>query len=84
MTTNRELKFTPADLIPGSSNPDDMNFSELRNYIALKKKMGENVSDLSIQLNMKLAIPFACFVFALLGAPLGLNPTRKSSSILKV
>ena len=58
-----------------------MNFGALKNYIDLKKKMGENVADLSIQLNLKLAIPFACFVFTLLGAPLGLNPTRKASSI---
>jgi lipopolysaccharide export system permease protein len=75
------LKLTPADLEEGSKNPEDMNFNALRNYIDLKKKMGENVADLSIQLNLKLAIPFACFVFTLLGAPLGLNPTRKSSSI---
>jgi len=75
------LKLSPADLYAGNKNPEDMNFRSLRDYISLKKKMGENVVDLSIQLNMKLAIPFACFVFALLGAPLGLNPTRKSSSI---
>ncbi len=75
------LKITPAELRQGSANPDDMNFNKLKDYIALKKKMGENTTDLSIQLNLKIAIPFACFVFTLLGAPLGLNPTRKASSI---
>ncbi|MCX5748829.1 MAG: LptF/LptG family permease [Candidatus Saganbacteria bacterium] len=75
------IKFTPADLYMGDKKPDEMNFNSLRDYIDLKKKMGANVTDLLIQLNMKLSIPFACFVFALLGAPLGLNPTRKSSSI---
>jgi lipopolysaccharide export system permease protein len=75
------IKFTPADFYMGDKKPEEMNFRSLRSYIDLKKKMGANVIDLSIQLNMKLAIPFACFVFALLGAPLGLNPNRKSSSI---
>lgn len=75
------IKFTPADLYMGDKKPEEMNFSSLRSFIDLKKKMGSNVTDLQIQLNMKLSIPFACFVFALLGAPLGLNPTRKSSSI---
>lgn len=74
-------KFTPSDFIARDKNPDEMNFAGLKEFIDLKKKMGVNVVDLEIQLNMKTAIPFACFIFALLGAPLGLNPTRKSSSI---
>ena len=78
---NITIKFTPADLYMGDKKPEEMSFAALRTFIDLKKKMGANVVDLQIQLNMKLAIPFACFVFALLGAPLGLNPTRKSSSI---
>ncbi len=75
------IKFTPADFYMGEKKPEEMNFSSLKDYIKLKEKMGTNVTDLQIQLNMKLSIPFACFVFALLGAPLGLNPTRKASSI---
>lgn len=75
------IKFTPADLYMGDKKPEEMNFSSLRSFIDLKKKMGANVTDLQIQLNLKMSIPFACFVFALLGAPLGLNPTRRSSSI---
>lgn len=78
---NITLKITPSELIQGTKNPDDMNFNQLKNYIEVKKKMGENTTELEIQLNLKIAIPFACFVFALLGAPLGLNPTRKASSI---
>ena len=43
--------------------------------------MGVDVTDFKIQLNMKLAIPFASLVFALLGAPLGLSPRRTSGSL---
>lgn len=75
------IKYSPADFYMGDKRPEEMNFRSLKRYIDLKKKMGTNVTDLAIQLNMKLSIPFACFVFALLGAPLGLNPTRKASSI---
>jgi len=75
------IKYSPADFYMGDKKPEEMNFRSLKSYIDLKKKMGSNVTDLAIQLNMKLSIPFACFVFALLGAPLGLNPTRKASSI---
>ena len=75
------IKFTPADFSLGDKSPDDMNIGELRTYVALKEKMGLNVTDYKIQLNMKMAIPFACLVFALLGAPLGLSPKRASSSV---
>ncbi|MBI5701693.1 LptF/LptG family permease [Candidatus Saganbacteria bacterium] len=75
------IKYTPADLSVGDKSPDDMNVAELRDYITLKEKMGIKVMDFKIQLNMKMAIPFASLVFALLGAPLGLSPRRTSSSM---
>ncbi len=75
------IKYSPADFYIGEKNADEMNIRELSNYITLKKKMGEDVTDYEIQLNMKFAIPFACLVFSLLGAPLGLTPKRASSSI---
>ncbi|MFA5113022.1 MAG: LptF/LptG family permease [Candidatus Margulisiibacteriota bacterium] len=75
------IKYTPADFSTGDRNPDEMTIGQLRDYIALKEKMGVETTDLKIQLNMKMAIPFASLVFALLGAPLGLSPRRASGSI---
>ncbi len=75
------IKYKPSDFYVEESKPEEMNYKELKEYIGLKQKMGANVTDLNIQLNLKIAIPFASFVFALLGAPLWLNPTRRSSSI---
>lgn len=75
------IKYTPADFYIGDRNPDEMNIGQLRDFIALKEKMGVEVTDFKIQLNMKMAIPFASLVFALLGAPLGLSPRRTSGSV---
>ena len=75
------IKYTPADFYIGDKSPDDMTIAELREFITLKEKMGVDVTDFKIQLNMKMSIPFASLVFALLGAPLGLSPRRASSSI---
>jgi len=75
------IKYTPADFFIGDKKAEEMNIRELNKYISLKKKMGADVTDYEIQLNMKMAIPFACLVFSLLGAPLGLSPKRASSSI---
>jgi lipopolysaccharide export system permease protein len=75
------IKYNPADLNIGDKNPEEMTIKELNKFIKLKKKMGVDVIDLRLQLNMKMALPFASLVFALLGAPLGLSPRRASSSI---
>jgi lipopolysaccharide export system permease protein len=75
------IKYSPADFLSGDRNPDDMTIAQLKDYIALKEKMGAETTDWKIQLNMKMSIPFASLVFALLGAPLGLSPRRASSSI---
>ena len=75
------IKYTPADFYIGDKSPEEMTMAELREFIALKEKMGVDVTDFKIQFNMKLAIPFASLVFALLGAPLGISPRRASSSI---
>ncbi|MDD5382859.1 MAG: LptF/LptG family permease, partial [Candidatus Margulisbacteria bacterium] len=75
------IKYTPADFYIGDKNPDEMTIAELKDFVALKEKMGVDVTDFKIQLNMKMAIPFASLVFALLGAPLGISPRRASSSI---
>lgn len=75
------IKYSPADFLSGDRNPDDMTIAQLKDYIALKEKMGAETTDWKIQLNMKISIPFASLVFALLGAPLGLSPRRASSSL---
>lgn len=75
------IKYTPADFYIGDRNPEEMTIRELRQFIILKEKMGVDVTDFKIQLNMKMSIPFASLVFALLGAPLGITRRRASSSI---
>lgn len=75
------IKYSPSDFYVSEQNPDEMTIAQLRDFIALRQKMGAEVTDYQIQLNMKTAIPFASLVFALLGAPLGLSPRRTSGSI---
>jgi len=75
------VKYSPNDFKISDRKPEEMNMVELKKFIQLKKKMGEDTLDLWIQYFLKGAIPFSCLVFTLLGAPLGLSPQRSSSSI---
>jgi len=75
------LNRSPDQVAANASRPDALTFQELRRYIAAQESMGLDTSELQVQLQDKLALPFACFVFALIGAPLGIRPQRGSSAL---
>ena len=54
---------------------------ELDNHIKLLKQEGRDVKELKVSYHQRFSIPLACFIFALVGAPLGLSPNRSGSSI---
>lgn len=58
-----------------------MSWSELHWYIKNNPQLTDDeVRNLQVQLHLKIAVPFACFFFALLGTPLALQPQRRTSS----
>lgn len=78
---NLQISPTDINVILEKSNSDQLNFQQLSDQIKIKQKTGEDTSKLLVHLYVKTAIPFACFIFTLLGAPLGLNPQRKSNAV---
>jgi lipopolysaccharide export system permease protein len=75
------IEISPANLSGREKDPQEMNLAELANYIQFKRRTGNDVTELSVRFNQKIAIPFASFIFVLLGAPLGIQPQRASSAI---
>ncbi len=73
----------PLDLAQESRRPEEMNIQELSNFIRIVRNSGDlqQVRRLEVQLHLKYAIPFVCLTFAMVGSPLGMRPTRTSSSI---
>lgn len=72
---------TPGQIAARSKDPDQMNLVELREHIAVLREQGVDVKKLEVDLHLKYALPMASLVFALVAAPLGLQPTRAASSI---
>lgn len=66
---------------PDNPRPDKMTLSELRQHIKILRHRGADVKLLTVEYHLKMAIPFACLVFALVGAPFGLQPHRGGSSV---
>ena len=58
----------------------EMSINEIKKKIEMKKKLGEDITDLEIEFHKRYAIPFACIVFGLIGVPLGIQPRRSGRS----
>ena len=61
--------------------PDEMTIKELKQQIKVLQGQFVATNKYEVELQQRIAIPMASFVFALIGTPLGLQPNRSSSSI---
>jgi lipopolysaccharide export system permease protein len=74
-----ELSITPKEIEQTNVEPESQSISDLKHYID-KFTTGIERQRLLVELNNKLAIPFASLVFAILGTPLALRPQRRSKA----
>ena len=81
----QQLVDLPRSPIDASINQtsDSMNIDRLKDYIQLQQQAGQldDVRGLTMDLQLKYAIPFACVTFALLAAPLGMRLRRTNSAL---
>jgi len=71
---NQTYKIVP------TINELDMTFKELRGAMKLTGFDASIIRNLHLEFHRRLAFPFACFVFALIGIPLGLQNRRSGKS----
>ena len=71
-----DLNAALAQLRDREKDVSELTLPELRRDIAVKATAGDPGYAERVELHRKLAIPFACLVFAALGVPLGIQPTR--------
>ena len=61
-------------------NELDMTFAELRAGIASANGDVRRLRDMNLEFHRRFALPFACFVFALVGVPLGIQNQRSGKA----
>lgn len=74
------LENTPKQVSILAQKPEEMSWSELRWYLKNTNLNKKTRNRLEVQFHLKLAMPFASFLFALLGTPLALQSQRRTSS----
>jgi lipopolysaccharide export system permease protein len=74
----RPMRFTetPEQLLAMPKEPEEMRYAELDNFITILERSGGEPLELQVQLAQKIAIPFACLVVVLFGAPLANSSAR--------
>lgn len=67
---------TPFDLAALSRDPDEMNFVQAQEYMKILRLMGDEKKLIMFQVRsqQKIAFPFVCLVFGIVGAALGTRP----------
>ncbi|MCX7970206.1 MAG: LptF/LptG family permease [Negativicutes bacterium] len=75
------LAETPEHVALEQKENNEMTITELKQRITILRGQYAPVSELEVELYQRVAVPMASLVFAMIGAPLGLQPNRSSSSI---
>lgn len=87
---DRTLKFEeqvlpiaqePEKLKHLQQKPEEMTIKEIRQHIKAMEVTDGKITEWQMEMYQRFTIPIASFIFALVGAPLGLQKQRSSSSI---
>jgi lipopolysaccharide export system permease protein len=70
----------PRSLLVEPKRPEEMDYAELAEYIRVLDRSGNDVKKLQVDLAVKLALPAACIVIALFGAPLAMSNPRAGAA----
>jgi lipopolysaccharide export system permease protein len=66
----------PQDMMRTPRSPQEMRYDELSRFIAAAERSGTDVNTLRVERMLKIAIPAACVIIALFGAPLATSTQR--------
>ncbi len=76
-----EITFKPADLEQKELNPNDMNFDQLRRFIELQKRSGNDVARYEVDYYSKVSFPFATIIVVFFGVPLSARKRRSGLAL---
>lgn len=76
-----KLDLTPTQVEKASRKPAEMSSMELVAQIALLSREGANLGPLKVMLHLRMALPWASVVLAVLGASLGVRSSRAGPGI---
>jgi lipopolysaccharide export system permease protein len=76
-----KLSLTPSDIEKKQRTPDEMDYYELREFIASQQRAGQDVARWLVEFHFKLAFPFASIIMILFGVPLAASRPRTGAAL---
>jgi lipopolysaccharide export system permease protein len=70
------LTITPSDIEKKQRKPEEMSYTELREFIDNQERAGQNVARWLVDYYSKMSFPCACLVVVLFGVPFSANRRR--------
>jgi lipopolysaccharide export system permease protein len=70
----------PRSLLLEPKRPEEMSYAELGEYISTLDRSGNDTKKLKVDRAIKIALPVACLVIALFGAPLAMTNPRAGAA----
>jgi lipopolysaccharide export system permease protein len=71
----------PRELLIEPKNHSEMTYAELGRYIGSLRASGSDTKKLQVEQAVKLALPAACLIIALFGAPLAVSAPRAGAAV---
>ena len=75
------LQLGPAEVAQTSQRPAEMSAWQLWGHISVMSKQGADLAPLWVLFHLKIAVPWACVILAVLGASLGVGPQRSGAGV---
>lgn len=76
-----KLSISPTDIEKKQRKPDEMNYTDLREFITNQQKAGQDVSRWLVDYHNKIAFPFASVIVVLFGVPFASIKRRSGIAI---
>jgi lipopolysaccharide export system permease protein len=76
-----KLSLTPSDIEKKQRTPDEMDYYELREFIANQQRAGQDVARWLVEFHFKLAFPFASIIMVLFGVPFAASRPRTGAAL---
>jgi lipopolysaccharide export system permease protein len=79
--TFNDLSFSPKDIIKKVEKPEEMNYTELREFITRQQSSGNDVARWMVDYHGKVSFPFASVIVVLFGIPFSFGKRKGGIAI---
>jgi lipopolysaccharide export system permease protein len=80
-TIPMKLNFRPMQILREQQKPDELNYIEMGEFIAEKRRSGYDMSKWLVEYYSKISFPFASFIVVLFGVPFSINKRKTGMSV---